>query len=202
VEQSRPIIVGLAGGTASGKTTLAKAVVDAFEGRVALLHHDDYYCDLSHLSVEERAASNFERLEAIDTDLMLNDLAALLSGRAVQVPLYDFAAHSRVGLGETVQPRPIIIVDGLMVLAEPKLTPLLDLRVFVDVDDDTRFIRRLTRDVQDRGRSVESVIAQYQATVKPFHDDVISTSRKTADVVVTSGDFTRIVGVLKALSNA
>ena len=186
------IVVGVAGGSASGKTTLVSHLAKAFEGRIAVLHHDDYYRDLSHLPFEARAATDFERLEAIETELMLEHLTALRRGEAVQTPVYDFATHTRLPIGKPLSSGPVIIVDGLMVLAEPLLNDAFDLRVFVDIDDDTRFIRRLTRDMTERGRTLESVVRQYESSVKPFQDTQVAASKRKADLIVPSADFERL----------
>ncbi len=185
-------VVGVAGGSASGKTTLVSHLAKAFEGRIAVLHHDDYYRDLSHLPFEVRATTDFERLEAIETELMLEHLNALRRGEAVQTPVYDFSTHTRLPAGKPLSPGAVLIVDGLMVLAEPLLKDAFDLRVFVDIDDDTRFIRRLTRDITERGRTLDSVVEQYEASVKPFQDTHVAASKRKADLIVPSADFERL----------
>jgi uridine kinase len=196
------MVIGLAGGSASGKSTLARRITAQWGERVLLIHHDDYYVHRPEVSFPERCKTDYERLEAIESALLVEHIARLKAGHDVDLPRYDFATHLRSDESLRVSPKPVVIVDGLMVLAEPQLLPLLDLRVFVDLDGDTRFIRRLQRDVRERGRSVESVIEQYTGQVKPFHDDVVANSRNHADLVVPGQDFERLVSALAVFVGA
>jgi uridine kinase len=165
----------------------------------ATLRHDDYYRDNSHLSENERARINFDSLEAIETELFVEHLSHLRNHETVESPKYDFASHARTHETRQVSVAPIIIAEGIMVLAEPSIREHLDLSLFVDLDDDLRFIRRLQRDRQERGRDVESIVSQYQETVKPFHDRVVEASKEFADLIVQTQQFERIVSAIESL---
>lgn len=183
----RPLIIGVAGGSGSGKTTVARAIHARLGVDAAFLDQDAYYADLGHLSLEERTRTNFDHPDAIDTDLMVRHLETLAAGRPIEAPTYDFARHTRAPATVRVEPRDVILVDGILILADARLRALLDVKVFVDVADDLRFIRRLERDVSERGRSVDSVIAQYLGTVRPMHLEFVEPSRRHADVIVPGG---------------
>ena len=185
---SRPLILGVAGGSGSGKTTVVSQIIQAMEPvPVSLLHHDSYYRDHPDLSDEERARLNYDHPGVLETPLLAEHLRELLTGRAVEEPVYDFTTHSRTDETRRIEPNPVVIVDGILILAEPELRELMDIRVYVETDSDLRFIRRLLRDTQERGRSVDSVIRQYQETVRPMHLEFVEPSRRHADVIVPFG---------------
>ena len=182
------LVVGIAGGTASGKTTVARKLIEAIPARkVALLEQDSYYRDLSDLPLEERTQFNFDHPDAFDIPKMVAHLAALKAGRAVDVPIYDFSRH--VPKLETihVEPAPVVMIDGILVLAIEQVRSLLDVKIFVDTDDDVRVIRRIERDVRDRGRTLEGVVEQYFRTVRPMHRGFVEPSKRHADIVIPHG---------------
>ena len=195
------MVVGIAGGSASGKSTLCRMICESLPQLTTTLHHDDYYHDCSHLSMQDRAAVNFDSLESVDTDLFVSHLQDLRSFNTIQSPKYDYATHSRLTESRPVETAPIIIAEGIMILAEPRIRDELHLAIFVNLDDDLRFIRRLQRDTRERGRDVESVVEQYNAAVKRFHDHVIEPSKQHADIVIQTQQFDRIVNVIKGLIN-
>jgi uridine kinase len=182
------VIVGVAGGSGSGKTTVVRRIVDSLgPDEVTVLDHDRYYRDRNDLRLEERAALNYDHPDALETDLMVQHVRELKAGRSIEAPRYDFARHARLPDTELIPPRRAIIVEGILIFTAPELRQLLDIKVFVDTDSDTRFIRRLVRDVADRGRTMESVIDQYQSTVKPMHLEFVEPSKRYADVIVPVG---------------
>ncbi|MGE3173927.1 MAG: uridine kinase [Planctomycetota bacterium] len=178
-------LVAIVGGTGSGKTTLAGALARHLGARCAVLDHDAYYHDLSHLEPPLRAATNFDHPDALDNDLLLQQLQALRQGRAVDKPRYCFATHTRLPQRERVPAREIVLVEGILLLAPPRLRAAFDLRVFVDVDDDVRALRRLRRDIRERGRTVDSVYTQWLATVRPMHQQFVEPARAHADLIVS-----------------
>lgn len=181
-------VIGVAGGSGSGKTTVVRRIVDSLgPEQVTLLDHDRYYRDRNDLRLEERAALNYDHPDALETDLMVKHVRALKGGEVVDVPQYDFTRHARLSQTETFQPRRALIVEGILVFTDPALRDLMDIKVFVDTDSDTRFIRRLQRDVAERGRTMESVIDQYQSTVKPMHLEFVEPSKRYADVIIPLG---------------
>jgi uridine kinase len=183
-----PIVIGVAGGSGSGKTTVVRRISESVgPDAVTVLDHDRYYRDRNDLRLEERAALNYDHPDALETDLLVTHVKALKGGRPVEVPYYDFARYARLANTETVTPRRAIIVEGILVFADAPLRALMDVKVFVDTDSDTRFIRRLSRDVAARGRTMESVIEQYQATVKPMHLEFVEPSKRYADVILPQG---------------
>lgn len=183
-----PLVVGVAGGTGSGKTTVVEQIVRSLgDDEVTVLEHDSYYRDRSHLRLEERAALNYDHPDALETGLLVRHLQELRAGRPVEVPVYDFARHARREDTETVHPREAIIVEGILVLADKPLREEMDIKVFVDTDADTRFIRRLQRDLAERGRTLESVVDQYLSTVKPMHLEFVEPSKRYADVIIPEG---------------
>ncbi len=188
-----PVVVGVAGGSGSGKTSVVRAIVDGLRpDRVSVIHHDSYYRDFSHLPQDTRGRINFDHPDALETELLVKHLEALMAGEPVPVPVYDFTTHSRTAETLEVDPTEVIIVDGILVLAEPELRKRMDIKVFVDTDADVRFIRRLERDMEERGRSLESVIEQYQATVRPMHLEFVEPSKRWADVIVPVGGENRV----------
>lgn len=184
---NRPLFIGLAGGSGSGKTTIAEEVVDRLDGRVALLRHDAYYRNLPELSFEERTRVNYDHPASLETELLIDHLESLRIGLAVEHPVYDFAEHLRSEETIRVEPAPVVVVEGILVLAEPELRSELDLKIFVDTDPDLRLARRLQRDISERGRSVDSVIDQYFATVRPMHVEFVEPSRRYADLIIPEG---------------
>ena len=184
----RPFLIGVAGGSASGKTTVADRLAELIgEPSLARLRLDAYYCDNRHLPLEDRAAINYDHPDAFDWTLLREHLDALASGEAVDVPVYDFSRHERSAERTRVAPARVVVVEGILVLWDPELRERFDLRVFVDTDADVRFIRRLERDVTERERSLRSVIDQYLATVRPSHDQFIEPSKRHADMIIPHG---------------
>jgi uridine kinase len=182
------MIIGICGGTGSGKTTVANRILESVsKGEVVFLQQDSYYRNLDQLPVDIRNVVNFDHPDAIDNDLLIEHLRALKRGRAVELPLYDFKTHSRREETLHVEPQPIIIIEGILIFAEPRLLDEMDIKVYVDTPDDIRFIRRLSRDVAERGRTVESVIEQYLATVRPMHTQFVEPSKRCADVIIPEG---------------
>ncbi len=193
----RATTVAIVGGTGSGKTTLARALVDTLGDRCAALDHDSYYRDLSHLLPAERAAVNFDHPDSLENTLLIAHLQRLRHGLSIDKPRYSFATHTRLPATQRIQPRPVIVVEGILLLALPQLHDVFDLRVFVDVDADVRALRRLRRDVSERGRTVDSVFAQWLQTVRPMHERFVAPARAAADLVV-SGE-APIVQTVKAI---
>jgi uridine kinase len=182
----QPVLVGVAGGSASGKTTLVRAVMRHVGPRTATaIDHDRYYRDHPALTLAERARLNYDHPEALETDLLIAHLLALRAGHGVEAPVYDFRTHARRPATARLEPRPLILIEGILVLAVPELRQFFDLKVFVDADDEVRLRRRLARDTRDRGRSVEAVVAQYGDSVRPMHVAFVEPSRKHADVIVS-----------------
>jgi uridine kinase len=182
------LVIGVAGGTGAGKTTVARAIAQAVgRERIAELPEDAYYRDYSHLSEVERAAVNWDHPDAIEVELVLDHVRRLMSGETIQRPVYDFANHVRAPQCVTVESRPVLLVEGILIFAEPRLRALFDVKVFVDTDADLRFIRRLLRDVSERGRTLESVVAQYLETVRPMHLAFVEATKRYADIIVPEG---------------
>lgn len=189
----RPIIIGVAGGSGSGKTTVVQEIIRGLrDAEVIVIQHDSYYRDQSHLEFEERAALNFDHPDALETELLVAHLQELLQGRPVQAPVYNFATHCREAATVTVYPRKVIIIEGILILSDPALRKMMDIKVFVDTDADIRFIRRLQRDVAERQRTVESVIQQYLATVKPMHEEFVEPSKRYAHVIIPEGGYNQV----------
>ncbi|MGB5823376.1 MAG: uridine kinase [Proteocatella sp.] len=181
-----PFVIGVAGGSGSGKTTLANNLKDSILNSI-ILSHDFYYRDNRDIPFEERVQLNYDHPKAFETDLMVSDLKKLKAGIAIERPEYSFVTHTRLEETIHVEPAPIIIVEGLLIFEDRNLADLMDIKIFVEADDDIRFIRRLTRDVKERGRSLDSVINQYLTTVKPMHDEFIQPTKKYADIIVPKG---------------
>ena len=181
------LVIGIAGGTGSGKTTLMNNIVETFGDDVTILSHDNYYRRLDHLTMEERTKVNYDEPAALETELMATHLQALRSGFAVECPVYDFAQHNRSSQTIHIVPRKVIIVEGILIFENQALRDLMDIRIFVDTDADVRLCRRIKRDVSKRGRTLDSVLEQYQTTVKPMHEKYVEPSKKFANIVVPEG---------------
>ncbi|RME91260.1 MAG: uridine kinase [Anaerolineae bacterium] len=185
-----PLVIGIAGGSGSGKTTVAQSILQRVgPERIAFLQHDAYYKDLSGLPPAQRAEVNFDHPNSLETDLLIQHIKQLKNGQPVQVPIYDFTTHSRTDRTYTVAPRPVILVEGILIFVEPALRELFDIKIFVDTDADLRFIRRLQRDLTERGRTTESVIKQYLTTVRPMHLEFVEPSKRYADIIIPEGGF-------------
>ena len=189
----KTFVLGVAGGTGSGKTTVVRAVLDAVgDDRIALIEQDSYYKDIVWRSEAELLHHNFDHPAALDNDLLISHIAALKAGHPVEVPIYDFVRHRRKPETRRVEPRPVVLVEGILLFAEPRLRELLDFKVFVDTDADVRLMRRLRRDLSERGRAVEDVLRQYMETVRPMHLEFVEPSKRWADVIVPEGGENRV----------
>ncbi len=187
---SEVVAIGVAGGTGSGKTTVAEAIVSRIGAdRIASLQHDSYYRDLAGWDREALLHHNFDHPEALESELLARHMRELKAGRAIEVPIYDFTVHARTGRTRRVEPRGVVLVEGILIFAEPALRELFDIKIFVDTDADLRFIRRLRRDLAERGRTVESVIGQYMETVRPMHLEFVEPSKRWADLIIPEGGF-------------
>jgi uridine kinase len=188
-----PIVIGVAGGTGSGKTTVSRAILQRVgASRIAFLEHDSYYRELSHLSLEERRQVNVDHPDSLDNTLLIEHLDALCAGEAVDVPIYDFAHDTRKPEARRVQPQPVVLVEGILIFADKPLRERMDIKIYVDTDADLRFIRRIQRDIRDRGRSVESVVEQYLRTVRPMHLEFVEPSKRYADIIIPRGGLNSI----------
>lgn len=189
----KPIVFGVAGGTASGKTTVARAVLDAVgASQIAYLPHDAYYKDRDDLPFEKRAGLNYDHPDSLESKLLVQHIKELIVGVPVNVPVYDFTAHRRTHDTILVDPAPIILVDGILIFTKRKLRDLMDIKIFVDTDSDVRFIRRLQRDMHERGRSLDSVVQQYLDTVRPMHLKFVEPSKRYADIIIPGGGHNRV----------
>lgn len=185
-----PLVIGIAGGSGSGKTTVAQVILQRVgPERIAFLQHDSYYKDLSGLPPTQRADVNFDHPDSLETELLIEHIATLRAGKEVQVPIYDFSTDRRTDKTFTVQPCRVILVEGILIFAEPALRKMFDVKIFVDTDADLRFIRRLERDINERGRTTISVIEQYTHTVRPMHLEFVEPSKRYADVIIPEGGF-------------
>ena len=183
-------VIGIGGGTGSGKTTVAKRIADLLgKGRCTILPLDNYYKDMSHLPIEERRKQNYDHPNMIEYELLVRHVKDLLNGKSVKVPIYDFTTYTRGSETMTISPKPFVIVEGIFALYYDELVELYDLAIYVDAEDDIRFIRRLRRDIKKRGRTVDSVIEQYLSTVKPMHDAYVEPTKKRADIIIPRGGF-------------
>lgn len=182
------MFIGICGGTGSGKTTIARAIVEAVGvENVVLVEQDSYYRNLADMPLDERHQANFDHPDSIDSDMLVNHLLRLKQGLQVEMPLYDFKTHTRSNRIAIIEPKPVVIIEGILIFAEARVLDLLDVRVFVDTPDDIRFIRRLQRDIKERGRTVESVIGQYYRTVRPMHHEFVEPSKRHADIIIPEG---------------
>ncbi|HEU0079468.1 MAG TPA: uridine kinase [Longimicrobiaceae bacterium] len=184
----KPFVIGIAGGTGSGKTTVARRIYDSLHlDSAVFLDHDSYYRELDHLPMEERRRVNFDHPDSLDNDLLVAHLERLIARESIDKPVYDFAAHTRAGTTVRIEPRDVILVEGILIFVDPRLRELFDLKIFVDTEADVRFIRRMRRDLELRGRTVESVIEQYLGTVRPMHFEFVEPSKRYADVIIPRG---------------
>lgn len=189
----KPVVIGIAGGSGSGKTTVQKRILSAFDTEaVALVQHDSYYRDLAHLPFAERAEFNFDHPNAFETELCVRQLDALRDGHAVQTPEYDYSHHVRSERTRSVEPRPVILLEGILVLAEPELRDRMDIKIYVDTPDDVRLIRRIHRDLLERERSIESILSQYERTVRPMHLEFVEPSKRFADIIIPGGGMNEV----------
>lgn len=185
-----PLVIGIAGGSGSGKTTVAQTILNRVSpDRIAFLQHDAYYKDLRELPPIQRAEVNFDHPNSLDTNLLIQHIEQLKANQSVKLPIYDFSTHSRTDQTYTVYPRRVILVEGILIFVEPPLRELFNIKLFVDTDPDIRFIRRLQRDITERGRTTESVIHQYLSTVRPMHLEFVEPSKRYADVIIPEGGF-------------
>ncbi|MEP6636941.1 MAG: uridine kinase [Acidobacteriota bacterium] len=182
------MIIGISGGTGSGKTTVANRILESVSAQeVVFIQQDSYYRNVEDLPLDYRQVANFDHPDALDNDLLVSHIRKLRAGEPIELPLYDFRTNSRLDETRRVEPKPIVIVEGILIFTDPRLLEQLDIKVFVDTPDDIRFIRRLRRDVAERGRTVESVIEQYLATVRPMHIQFVEPSKRVADVIIPEG---------------
>jgi uridine kinase len=182
------LVIGIGGGSGSGKTTIAQSIVESIgHDRVALIQHDAYYRDLTHLPLDERAKVNYDHPDSLETELLVEHLRDLRTGRAIDRPVYDFTVHNRAADTVRVEPCPVVVIEGIVTLYEPELRDLMDLKVYVDTDPDLRIVRRLQRDIEERGRSFESVRRQYLETVRPMHLQFVEPSKRYADIIIPEG---------------
>ena len=188
-----PVVIGVAGGTGSGKTTVAQEILKrAGTEKISLIQHDAYYKDLSELPLAQRAMQNFDHPDALDNRLLIEHLQKLKAGKAVEVPVYDFTTHTRTRKTRRIEPHRVVLLEGILIFADEALRKLMDVKIYVDTDADIRFIRRLERDLAERGRTMESVIRQYMATVRPMHQEFVEPSKRYADVIIPEGGFNEV----------
>jgi uridine kinase len=184
----KPLIIGVGGGSGSGKTTVVRHILNGIgEDNIQLLQHDSYYRDLGHLPLDERKKQNFDHPSSLETELMIRHVEALKSGYKVEIPVYDFSAHTRSDVTETITPKEIILLDGILIFTEPELRKQMDIKLFVDTDDDVRLLRRIKRDIMERGRDLEGVMKQYELFVRPMHLEFVEPSKRYADIIIPRG---------------
>ena len=189
----RPIFIGITGGTGSGKRTIAKEIYRPFgEDCIAMIEQDSYYKDQSHLSMEDRVKTNYDHPNAFDNNLLVSHLESLLNGHSIKKPSYDFSIHNRIEDTTKVEPKEIVIVEGILILEDPRIRELLDIKIYVDTDADVRIIRRMVRDINERGRTMESVINQYLNVVKPMHNQFTEPTKKFADIIIPEGGHNKV----------
>ncbi len=187
------MIIGICGGTGSGKTTIARAIVDAVGAeQVVLVEQDSYYRNLADMPLDERHQANFDHPDSLDSDMLVNHILRLKQGLAVEMPMYDFATHTRSDRIEVIEPKPVVIVEGILIFAEPRVLDLLDVRIYVDTPDDIRLMRRLRRDSTERGRTFERTLDQYERTIRPMHFEFVEPSKRHADVIIPEGGQTSV----------
>lgn len=183
----KSIIIGIAGGTGSGKSTFTNRLKEEFKDDVAVVYHDNYYRDQSKLTMEERRKTNYDHPDSIETELLVEQLHQLKAGKTIQCPVYDYSLHTRSDQVVTIEPKKVILLEGILVLADERLRDLIDIKIYVEADADERILRRVIRDVKERGREIEGVVEQYLTTVKPMHYLYVEPTRSTADIVINSG---------------
>ena len=189
----KPVVVGVCGGTGSGKTTVSQAILDRVGAeRIAFIQHDSYYRDLSHMPFDERTGINFDHPDSLDNELLIRHLRQLCAGQPAAIPVYDFTTHTRRPETRTVEPHRVILLEGILIFADKALRKLMDVKIYVDTDADLRFIRRLQRDIAERGRTMESVVQQYLNTVRPMHLEFVEPSKRYADIIIPEGGFNTI----------
>lgn len=189
----KPVIIGVAGGSGSGKTTVCNKIYDYFSGQsIAMIEHDSYYRDQSEISFEERLKTNYDHPFAFDTDLLVEHLTNLLNHESIEVPVYDYAKHTRGTKTITVEPQDVIIIEGILILEDKRLRDLMDIKIYVDTADDLRIIRRIERDMKERGRSLESIIDQYLTVVREMHEQFVEPSKKYADIIMPEGGHNKV----------
>lgn len=192
-DRERPITIGVAGGSGAGKSTVARVILQRIGAEnIAYVPHDSYYRDLSDLPRQQRALINFDHPDSLDSDLFIDHIHRLQTGEAINVPLYDFSTHSRTSEVRVVQPQRVILVEGILIFAEERWRDLFDVRIFVETDDDVRFIRRLQRDIAERGRTIDSVINQWMQTVRPMHLEFVEPSKRYAHVIIPEGGLNEV----------
>ncbi len=193
MDSDSTVVFGVAGGTASGKTTVADTILETVgASQVAYLPHDAYYRNMSHLPLEERAQLNYDHPNSLETELLVAHVEQLLAGQAVDVPVYDFTEHRRTRQTIRVAPSPIILVEGILIFTDDRLRQLMDIKIYVDTDPDVRFIRRMVRDLEERGRSLDSIIKQYLETVRPMHLEFVEPSKRYADIIIPRGGLNKV----------
>lgn len=184
----KPLIIGIAGGSGSGKTTVTRRIIDSLqEDKVVVIQHDSYYRDISYYDGADPATINFDHPDALETSLLIEHIKQFRRGETIEQPMYNFATHSRMKERRIIQPRDILIIEGILIFVEKELRDLMDIKIYVDTDDDERLIRRLRRDIIERGRSLDSVINQYTRTVKPMHHEFVEPSKRYADIIIPQG---------------
>lgn len=183
------MVIGIAGGTGSGKTTITKKLVQRFGGDVSVIYHDNYYKAHHNMPYEERAKLNYDHPDSFDTDILIEDLKQLRAGHSIKCPVYDYSIHDRT---ITVKPARVIIVEGILIFQSKELCDLMDIKIYVDTDADVRILRRIVRDVRDRGRSLDSVVNQYLTTVKPMHEQFVEPSKRNADIIIPEGGYNQV----------
>lgn len=186
------LTVGIAGGTGSGKTTITKRVLKTFGEDVSVVYHDNYYRALDHMTYEERVKVNYDHPDAFETDLMIRQLRRLKRGETIKCPVYDYSIHNRSDQTVLIAPAKVILVEGILILSDDELCREIDVKLFVDTDADVRILRRIIRDVRDRGRSLDSVVTQYLTTVKPMHELYVEPSRRNADIIIPEGGYNKV----------
>lgn len=187
------MIIGICGGTGSGKTTIARAIVETVGAHnVVLVEQDSYYRNLADMPLDERHQANFDHPDSLDSDMLVNHILRLKQGLSIEMPLYDFVTHTRSDRIDIIEPRPVVIVEGILIFAEPRVLDLLDVRVFVDTPDDIRLMRRLRRDINERGRTFERTLDQYERTIRPMHFEFVEPSKRNADIIIPEGSNTGI----------
>lgn len=193
INDKTSLVIGIAGGTGSGKTTIADYILETVGSeKIAFLPHDAYYRDQSDLTYEERSQVNFDHPASLETELLIEHITNLRNQQTIHLPDYDFKTHSRTNKTIHIKPQPIILIEGILILAEPELRKLFDLKIYVDTDADIRFIRRLKRDIEERGRTTESVINQYLGTVRPMHLEFVEPSKRYASVIIPEGGYNHV----------